>query len=594
MHTRRIGDRLGTTGTEALRRWRDARAAKTDAHHPSDPNALAWIGGSETATGLSVTEDTALAYSAVFCAISLLSETIASLPLLTYRRLSPRGKERAREHPVYPLLHHKANPDMPAFFFREAMQGHALGRGNGYAEIERDGGERPIGLWGIHPARVKAKRGPTGAVVYEVRQNSGGSTTIAAHNMLHVRGLGGDGLVGYSVLRLAREAVGLGLATERFGSSFFGNGIRPSGVLQHPGQLTEEAQARLVKQIESQARGQGNWLKLMVLEEDMKFEQVGIAPDDAQFLETRRFQIAEIARWFRLPPHMLGDLERATFSNIEQQSLNFVIYSLRSWLVRWEQEIKVKLFDASDEYFAEHLVDGLLRGDLQSRYTAYATARQWGWLSADDVREIENQNPLPDGQGEVYLIPLNMVPANQTGKAPEARAETIADRLAKPHMRTLADAAGRIIRMESAAARRAARTPDTFRATVDRFYAGHEATLVRILTPATETCAEVLRAAAPPPPTPDAHPDDPAVLVADLLRTLATAHCQEMATAWHDLAVAAEGNGLASVVATRADELEGNWPELCAADIIRTLTRQVLLALPAPQAEEELADARNP
>ena len=239
----------------------------------------------------------------------------------------------------------------------------------------------------------------------------------------HLRGLSNDGLDGYSPISLMRQAIGLSMAAEKFGAKFFGNDARPGGILLHPGQLGDEAAKRLTETWESRHGGLSGAHRVAVLEEGLSYKEIGIPPDDAQFLETRKFQVNEIARIYRIPPHMLADLERATFSNIEHQSIDFVTHTIRPWLVRWEQSIKQNLMVPADRdrYFAEFLVDGLLRGDTKSRYEAYAIGRQNGWFSADDIREMENLNPLPDGKGEEYLIPLNMIPA---GSAPATVAET--------------------------------------------------------------------------------------------------------------------------------------------------------------------------
>lgn len=216
-------------------------------------------------------------------------------------------------------------------------------------------------------------------------------------------------------MRLAREAIGMALATEEYGARFFGNGAKPGGVLEHPGKLSKEAQDRLRTSWNEMHQGLSKQHRIAILEEGMSYKQIGIPPEDAQFLETRKFQLNEIARIFRIPPHLVGDLERATFSNVEQQSIDFVVHTIRPWLVRWEQAIKLKLFTPTERrrFFAEFVADGLLRGDIKSRYEAYAIGRQNGWLSADDIRELENMNPLPDDTGKVYLVPLNMVPADK-------------------------------------------------------------------------------------------------------------------------------------------------------------------------------------
>lgn len=380
------------------------------------------FGGVDTSSGVQVTEQGALQMTAVFSCVRILAETVASLPLILYERLPGGGKERAMDYPLYGLLHDAPNPEMTSFELRETLMGHLATWGNGYAEIEADRNGAVLALWPLRPDRMTVERVGI-ALVYRYKLTKADSqgrieVLLPADRVLHIRGLGFDGIMGYSPIALARQAVGLGLATEKFGSSFFGNGARPGGVLEHPGKLGLNAYKNLRDTLEQRHGGIEKAMRLMILEEGMKYTAMGIPPEDAQFLETRKFQVNEIARLFRVPPHMVGDLDRATFSNVEQQSIDFVIHTIRPWLVRWEQAIAQRLLLARERnrYFAEFLVEGLLRGDTASRYQSYAIGRQWGWLSADDIRERENMNPLPDGEGGMYLVPLNMVPADQVGQ----------------------------------------------------------------------------------------------------------------------------------------------------------------------------------
>lgn len=381
-----------------------------------------WFGGgSQAKSGVVVNEQTALRVTAYLAAVKIISETVASLPLFVYKRLETGGKARAPDHPAYEVLHNQANSEMTAYQFRETFQGHVLNWGNGYAEIERDGGGRIRGLWPLLPDRTWPERNPgTGKIRYRTTLPDGQQVLLPFENVLHVPGFGFDGLVGYNPVRLAREAIGLALATEEFGANFFGQGANPSGIIEYPGKLSDPAYQRYKQEIREKHEGLSKSHRIMVLEEGLKFHQVTIPPEEAQFLETRKFQVSEIARIFRIPPHMLGDLERATFSNVEQQSIDFVVHTIRSWLVRWEQAIRSKLFTVSERrqgVFAEFLVDGLLRGDIQSRYAAYAVGRQNGWLSANDIRERENMNPIEGG--DIYLVNGNMLPADQAGKGGE-------------------------------------------------------------------------------------------------------------------------------------------------------------------------------
>lgn len=369
-----------------------------------------------SASGVTISHGTALQIAAVFSCVRVLSETLAMLPLHLYERVGD-GKSRARGHALYPVLHSIANPEMTSFTLRETLQAHVATWGNGYAEIQENGRGDIVALWPLRPDKTRPVR-IGGDLVYEVElpdSIGGGGGRLPAERVFHVHGLGFDGLTGYSVIRLHREAMGLAMATERFGARFFGNGARPSMVLKYPGQLDQPAQDRLKDSWQDFYGGLDNAHRLAILEEGMELETIGIPPDEAQFLATRKFQVAEIARIFRVPPHLIGDLERATFSNIEHQGIEFVTYTMGPWLGRWEQEITRQLLTAPERsrYHAEFLVDALLRGDTQARYNAYSIGRQNGWLSANDVRRFENMDPI-DG-GDVYLVPLNMQPADMAG-----------------------------------------------------------------------------------------------------------------------------------------------------------------------------------
>ena len=390
---------------------------------------LKLFGSPETASGVSVTTATSLSVSAVYASVRVLSESIASLPLILYRRQASGGRIRARRHRLFSLLHDAPNPEMTSFEWRETQMVHLLLRGNAYSEIERDNGGRVKALWPLNPDKTKPKR-IDGEIVYVIDLPQGGQAMLPFDDMLHVKGIGSTGLVGWDPLTVAQETFGLSIAAQEYGARFFANDATPGGHLVHPGKLSDEAHARLKKSWEKSHKGLTQKHRIAVLEEGMSYKAVGLRPDQAQFIETRKFQVAEIARIFRIPPHMIGDLERATFSNVEQQALDFVVHSLRPWLVRWEQAVLMKLLSMRErmELFAEFLVDGLLRGNVKDRFESYGVGRQWGWLSANDVRRIENQNPLPEDVGDVYLSPSNMVPAQlaeivalqQAGKQPEA------------------------------------------------------------------------------------------------------------------------------------------------------------------------------
>ena len=385
-------------------------------------SAYTFFAGSSTA-GKSVTERSAMQMTAVYACVRILSEAIAGLPLHLYRYADKGSKEKALDHPLYLLLHDEPNPEMSSFVFRETLMTHLLLWGNAYAQIIRNGKGEVIALYPLMPNKMTVDRDQNGKLYYSYLHSSeeadtmkGSMVILQPQDVLHIPGLGFDGLVGYSPIAMAKNAIGLAIATEEYGAKFFANGAAPSGVLEHPGTIKDPARVREAWQ--SQFGGSQNSGKVAVLEEGMKYTPISISPEQAQFLETRKFQINEIARIFRVPPHMLADLEKSSFSNIEQQSLEFVKYTLDPWVVRWEQSLARTLFnpDEKKEYFFKFNVDGLLRGDYASRMTGYATARQNGWMSANDIRELENLDLIPAEEGgDLYLINGNMLPMARAG-----------------------------------------------------------------------------------------------------------------------------------------------------------------------------------
>ena len=376
-----------------------------------------------TTSGKTVNERTALQTTAVYACVRILSETIASLPLHVYR-YTEGGKAKDTEHVLYTLLHDEPNPDMTSFVFRETLMSHLLIWGNAYAQILRDRSGQVIGLYPLLPDQMSVHRSEKGKLFYVYNRyeednpnfQEKGSIVLSQEEVLHIPGLGFDGLIGYSPIALAKNAVGMTLACEEYGASFFGNGANPGGVLEHPGILKDPAKVR--DSWNAVYQGTRNAHKVAVLEEGMSYKQIGIPPEEAQFLETRKFQINEIARLFRIPPHMVGDLEKSSFSNIEQQSLEFVKYTLDPWVVRFEQALNKSLLlpEEKKTHFIKFNVDGLLRGDYQSRMNGYAIGRQNGWLSTNDIRELEELNPIPPEEGgDLYLINGNMTKLKDAG-----------------------------------------------------------------------------------------------------------------------------------------------------------------------------------
>ena len=380
-----------------------------------------FFGGSSS--GKRVNERSAMQMTAVYSCVRILAEAVAGLPLHLYRYQDDGSKEKALSHPLYLLLHDEPNPEMSSFVFRETLMTHLLLWGNAYAQIIRNGRGEVMALYPLMPERMTVDRDDKGQLYYEYTTSAedapiskGSVVRLKPSDVLHILGLGFDGLVGYSPIAMAKNAIGLAIATEEYGSKFFANGAQPSGVLEHPGTVRDPQRIR--DSWMSQFGGSANSNKIAVLEEGLKYTPISISPEQAQFLETRKFQINEIARIFRVPPHMIGDLDRSSFSNIEQQSLEFVKYTLEPWLVRWEQSIQRTLFSADEKkhYFVRFNVEGLLRGDYESRMNGYAVGRQNGWMSANDIRELENLDRIPaeDG-GDLYLINGNMLPLKNAG-----------------------------------------------------------------------------------------------------------------------------------------------------------------------------------
>jgi len=364
-----------------------------------------------TASGKTVNERTAMQTTAVYACVRILAETIASLPLNVYQ-FTDNGKEKAIDHQLYYLLHDEPNPEMTSFVFRETLMSHLLLWGNAYAQIIRDGRGRILALYPLLPDRMTVDRTTEGQLYFEYRKDTG-YVILRPEDILHIPGLGFDGLVGYSPIAMAKNAIGMAIATEEYGGKFFANGASPGGVLEHPGVVKDPARIR--ESWNTVYQGSGNAHRIAVLEEGMKFQPIGIPPEQAQFLETRKFQTEEICRIFRVPPHLVANLDKATFSNIEHQSISFVVHTIRPWLVRLEQGMNKALLTPSEkgQYFVGFVVDGLLRGDYASRMQGYAIGIQNGFLSPNDVRTLENMNTIE--HGDIYAMNGNMLKLEDVG-----------------------------------------------------------------------------------------------------------------------------------------------------------------------------------
>jgi HK97 family phage portal protein len=444
----------------------DLRSAENPATPITSEQLADIFQGTPSASGVKITETTALRSTVVLACVRVIAEAIASLPLHVYERGEGGARFKARRNPLYFLLHDRPNEFMTSFTWRELAVANVLLTGNHYSEIQWGGDGEIRALWPI-PTSTKpfVERG---RLWYLVPLPDGSSRVLSAERVFHVPGLGFDGLTGKSVIKWGKEAISLSLAAEEFGARLFGNNANPGGVITSEKPLKDDARKRLKTAWEFSHGGLDRAHRVAVLEDGLKWQQTGISPDDAQALETRKFQVSEIARLFRVPPHLIADVEKSTSwgTGIEQQNIGLVTFTLRPWLVRIEQTCNYRLFLPRERgrYFVEHNVDGLLRGDAKSRNEALAIQRQWGIISANEWRAIENMNPLDETQGDTYLVPLNMVTADQAGQpqeppappeprrieAPERRSAHLDSRkqLAQSFRPVLADALARVVRRE--------------------------------------------------------------------------------------------------------------------------------------------------
>jgi HK97 family phage portal protein len=429
----------------------------------------------ETDAGIDIDADKALCYSSIWAAVNIIAGAVGFLPLLVYRRIDNEYAERAYGHRVYRLLHDRPNRYMDSVVFFETLQGHLLLRGNAYAEIERNGRGEAVALWPLLPHRTEPQV-VNSRIRYRVTTKDGSTVFLPYDNVLHIKGLGFDGVKGYSVIDdKARNSIGTGAAAEKFAARFFKNDAAPRGVLEHPNELGDEAQKRLLANWDELHQGLDNKHRVAILEEGMKWQDTGTAPEQSQLLETRKFSVDDVARWFQIPPHMIANLGKATFNNIEHQGLSFVMYTLNRWLKRWELECNYKLFMPSEQlshkYYTEFLTDALLRGDTKSRFAAYQVARQAGFMSINDIRRKENMNPVEGG--DTYLEPLNMQPVGTRAGVRELIEQTFS----------------RILTKETNALRKVAQKPDDFDARLEAFYDRHVEHVESVLGPVLRACS---------------------------------------------------------------------------------------------------------
>lgn len=368
--------------------------------------------GSQSLSGENVTEETALTYSAFWNAVTLISGILGSLPLHLMQR-EGKSKKIVDQKSLYRVMHNQWNPYITAMAGRETMQSHILTWGNGYAEKVKNGYGEIVELWPITPNRVTPKM-QDGELVYEIKMNGEADITLGRDKILHIPGLGYDGFVGYSVVAMARKSLGLGMAMETFGSRYFGNGTHPGVVVSHPGPAkSPQAHANLKQGLTETYSGLGQSHRLMLLEEGMSIEKIGIPPEDSQFLESRQFGVTEIARWFNLPPHKLKDLTRSSFNNIESEQLSFYGDCILLWLVRHEQNYDMQLLsprELRENLYFKHVVEGILRADSKTRSEFYKNAIESGWMTPNEAREKEDMNPSEDPLMDEHWMPTGLIP----------------------------------------------------------------------------------------------------------------------------------------------------------------------------------------
>lgn len=500
---------------------RDLSLTNPKAWNPSLWNLM----GSQSHAGVNVNEDTALNYSAVFNAIALISGTVATLPLHLMRKKAS-GQSLATDKRVYRVLHDIANPEMTAMTLKEVLTAHILAWGNCYAEKVIDDRNNIYELWPIAPNRVRMARGADRQLRYVIKMPSGEEIVLRRDKILHVPGLGFDGWQGYSVITRARESIGLGMAAEEFGALHFGSGTHPGVVVSHPSKLSQEAHDNLKGDLVNKYSGLGKSHRLLLLEEGMSIEKIGFSPEDSQFLETRQFQIPEIARWFNLPPHKLKDLTKSSFNNIEQEQISFVTDSILPWLVRFEQHYNMQLLTEQErnrKLYFKHIVEGLLRGDAESRGNFYNQMFMIGGMSINEIREKEDLNPIQGG--DEHFVPLNMIPLesakdyvmqstqenesqnndsendlnNQdeeqkaTYRPKEIRSILSRDRVVRRYIPLFRQAAQDIVNREGVAIKKKLGKREDFQQWLENFYRDLPAYIKRKLGPVFQSFAESIR-----------------------------------------------------------------------------------------------------
>lgn len=457
---------------------------RVDLHDPEAWDEAFGI-GSKTATGLKITPKSAMTYAAVWRAVNLISGDVAKLPCFVYAR-NGEGKSRATKHPAFPLLRHKANGDMTAFTVKQTLIQHALLRGNGYAYIVRDGGAAPLELLPLDPGATYPVR--ANGVLYYVTTAATEQRRIPATDMFHVKGLGFDGLVGYSVIEYASESLAMGLAAREYGARFYSNGAEAGVLLEHPGKISKDAAERLRDSWNKMHSGLENKHKTAVLEEGMTANKITLSARDSQLIESRQFEIREVANWFGVPPHKLGDTTRTAFASLEQENQSYLDEALDRWLVNFEEEARDKLLTEEEKRNDSHIVEferkAMVRANLEARANYYRTAGGGRpWMTVNEIRGTENMNPDDDEDSNQLMVPLNIQsPISEpeqpskpppTSEPPQPQPpvedeESASAKLDAAHRRLMLSALVGMVRRVGGQARHAAKKPPEFRAWLDQ------------------------------------------------------------------------------------------------------------------------------
>lgn len=398
-----------------------ARRSSVDEVHSSSGGGMFGLQFRRPIAGVPIDHDSALTYSAVWACTKIISEHIAMMPWRAFEKKN--GVRQVADGSLLDgLLYRSPNDEMTSFDFRQALITSALLQGNGLAEIERTRHGEPAAFWGIDWQRVNPDRDRRGRLCYDIAENNGKNTVLYAKDVIHLKGMGYDGLQGYSVIEYAKQCISLGLATEQFGAAFFGNGAMPGGVIEwnDSGEQPDEWGPNAAKNMKSswnkKHQGSAKHGGIEILEPGQTFKAISINPNDSQFLESRKFGINEVCRWFNVKPHKVADLERSTNSNIESQNIEHVTDTLLPWVTRLEQETDFKAYGRDTRKYSKHNMSALLRGDLKARQEFYSTMLDRGVYSIDEVRAFEDMNPLENGTGKIRLVPMNMATLEQAAK----------------------------------------------------------------------------------------------------------------------------------------------------------------------------------